>query len=481
MTLPSLEDFQRLIARWRASPFLFVVEALGVSPERKQTSPTTWEGMEPWQKEALEKIAKEDRVSIKAGHGVGKTAFESWVVWWFLVTRYPCKIPITANSQDQLRDVVWAEIALWGRRLPDEFRNQFEVTAERIFLKAAPEECFAVARTASKERPEALQGFHATHLLFIIEEASGIDDIIFEVAQGALSTPGAKVVMCANPTRLSGFFFDSHHALRHRWATMTVSSEDVPRAKGHIEDIIAKYGKDSNAYRIRVQGEFPTTEDEQVIPLEWIKAAVGRKVETVKRYRPVWGVDVARFGDDRTTLAKRQNNSLLEKIKFWRGKDSMQVAGIIVNEWRETIEPMRPSEILVDVIGIGAGVVDRLYELGLPVRGINVGEQASSKEQFVRLRDELWWLGRKFFEAKDCKIPDDDGLISELCAPTYKFMSTGKVIVESKDEMKKRISRSPDLADAFLLTLAAGEGVPFEEKKSDYGTDSRKSHSWMAA
>jgi hypothetical protein len=141
---------------------------------------------------------------------------------------------------------------------------------------------------------------------------------------------------------------------------------------------------------------------------------------------------------------------------------------------------MRPSEILVDVIGIGAGVVDRLYELGLPVRGINVGESASSKEQFVRLRDELWWKGRKFFEAKDCKIPNDDALISELCAPTYKFMSTGKVIVESKDEMKKRISRSPDLADAFLLTLAAGEGVPFEEKTSDY-YESKRSHSWMAA
>lgn len=480
MTLPSSEDLARLIRRWRASPLLFVHEALGVSYESKEISPGKWEGMEGWQKEALKLLAETDRLSIKAGHGVGKTAFESWAVWWFLVTHFPCKIPITANSQDQLRDVVWAEIALWGRRLPDEFKNQYEVTAERIFLKGAPEECFAVARTASKERPEALQGFHAENLLFIIEEASGIDDIIFEVAQGALSTPGAKVIMAANPTRLSGYFYDTHHSLRHRWKTMTVSSESVPRARGHIEDIIAKYGQDSNAFRIRVLGEFPTTEDEQVIPLEWIKASVERKVETVKRYRPVWGVDVARFGDDRTTLAKRQNNTLLEPIKFWRGKDSMQVAGIIVNEWRETIEPMRPSEILVDVIGIGAGVVDRLYELGLPVRGINVGESASSKEQFVRLRDELWWKGRKFFEAKDCKIPNDDALISELCAPTYKFMSTGKVIVESKDEMKKRISRSPDLADAFLLTLAAGEGVPFEEKTSDY-YESKRSHSWMAA
>jgi hypothetical protein len=173
-----------------------------------------------------------------------------------MLTRFPFKIPITANSQDQLRDVVWPELRKWRDKLPDPLRVEIDVTAERLFLKSAPE-AFAVARTASKDNPEALQGFHEDNLLFVIEEASGIEDIVFEVAQGALSTPGAKVVMCANPTRTSGYFYDTHHALRPRWKTMRVNSEDVPRARGHIEDIIAKYGKDSNAYRVRVLGEFP--------------------------------------------------------------------------------------------------------------------------------------------------------------------------------------------------------------------------------
>lgn len=464
------EDLLKLIVRWKPSPLLFVKEALGAVPEK-------------WQAEALEALATEDRVSIKAGHGVGKTALLAWLCIWFLLTHFPCKIPITANSQDQLRDVVWPEIALWIRRLPPELADLLVVTAEKVCLKSAEDEAFAVARTASKERPEALQGFHADNILFLIEEASGIPDIVFEVAIGALSTHGAKAAMFSNPTRLSGFFFDSHHSLSHRWHGITVNCEDYPRAKGHIEDIIARFGKQSNAYRIRVLGEFPTTEDQQVIPMELIKAAIGRKIMTVARYQPVWGLDVARFGDDRTALAKRQNNTLLEPIKSWRGKDTMQVAGLVHREWQDTPRQMRPSEILVDVIGIGAGVVDRLYELGLPVRAVNVAERAAASDKYLRQRDELWWKGREWFESLKCNIPLDESLIGELSAPTYTLSSGGKIVIESKDDMKKRIARSPDLADAFLLTLAAGEGVPFEEKRSEdyWATKEERATTWMSA
>lgn len=466
---PTPEELSLVISRWRGSPLLFAREALRVE-------------LEDWQVEALEKVRTDDRVSVRAGHGVGKTALLSIVALWFLLTHFPCKIPVTANSQDQLRDVVWPEITTWARRLPPEFLDQLEITAERIGLKGATDQAFIVPRTASKERPEALQGFHSPNLLFLIEEASGIADIVFEVAQGALSTPGAKVLMLGNPTRLSGFFYDSHHILSHRWTGMRVNSEDIPRARGHIDDIIAKYGRDSNAYRIRVLGEFPTTEDQQVIPFELIQAAINRKVAPITTYCPVWGVDVARFGDDRTTLAKRRTNALMEPIKCWRGKDTMQVAGLIKHEWDETIKPLRPSEILVDVIGIGAGVVDRLFELGLPVRGINVAERPSSGDDYLRMRDQLWWEGRKWFEKRDVVICDDKELIAELQGSTYTFSSAGKIIIESKDEMKKRIGRSPDLADAFLLTMAAGIGVPAAERPSnDYETKERGIVSWMAA
>jgi len=141
---------------------------------------------------------------------------------------------------------------------------------------------FAVRRTASKDNPEALQGFHAEHLLFLIDEASGIDDIVFQVGMGALSIPGAKVVMAGNPTRTSGFFYDTHHLLRDRWHTMHVNCLDVPRAQGHIEDIKVKYGENSNAWRVRVLGEFPTADDETVIPLELVMSALDRSVSSLE-------------------------------------------------------------------------------------------------------------------------------------------------------------------------------------------------------
>ena len=133
---------------------------------------------------------------------------------------------------------------------------------------------------------------------------------------GAQSTPGE--------TRrgTSGFFYDTHHLLRDRWHTMHVSCLDVPRAQGHTEDIKAKYGNASNAYRVRVLGEFPTSDDETVIPLELVLGAVGRNVSSLD-YHPVWGVDIARFGDDRTALAKRQKNKLLEPVKSWNSTDLM--------------------------------------------------------------------------------------------------------------------------------------------------------------
>jgi hypothetical protein len=180
---------------------------------------------------------------------------------------------------------------------------------------------------------------------------------------GALSTPGAKVVMAGNPTRTSGFFYDTHHSLRDRWHTMHVNCLDVPRAQGHIEDIKAKYGDNSNAWRVRVLGEFPTADDETVIPLELVMSAVGRDVSSLSYY-PVWGVDVARFGDDRTALAKRQANKLLEPIRWWHSTDLMVTVGRIKAEYDETHYDMRPWAILIDVIGLGAGVYDRCKELG---------------------------------------------------------------------------------------------------------------------
>src|SRR6185437_1439336 len=379
------------------------------------------------------------------------------------------RVLVTANSQDQLRDTIWPEIRRWAEQLPKPLYERLEFQADHIFLKGVGGS-FVTARTASRDNPTALQGLHDENMLLVLDEAPGIPDIVFELGLGTMSTPGAKMLMAGNPSETGGFFYDTHHGLRSRWYTMRVSCEDVSRAKGHIDDVVAKYGRDSNAYRVRVLGEFPDTQDDAVIPLALCEAATRRNVEATDFY-PVWGVDVARFGSDRTALAKRRGNTLIEPIKSWRGKDTMQVAGLILDEYRRTKDDEgkttddTPSEILVDVIGLGAGVVDRCAELGLPVRGINVGEAASVAERFMRLRDELWFDCRDWLAQQTSKLPKDDALIAELTACKYKITSMGKVQIESKDELKKRGLPSPDLADAFILTFAGGLD-PIEREES---------------
>lgn len=391
---------------------------------------------------------------------MGKSAFMAWVVLWFMSTHFPCKIPCTAPTSHQLSDILWAEIAKWHRILKERMPalgNEFEWTSEKFFLKTHPQESFAVARTSRPENPEALQGFHSPNIIFLIDEASGVPDEVYVVAEGALSSEGAYVVMAGNPTRTQGYFYDSHHKMRGSWATMHVDGESVKRvARQFIEDMAKKYGPESSIYKIRVKGEFASALD-GVIGLDIIEPAKNRDI---KQHGPMrWGLDVARFGDDLTALCKRHGNHMPEKVRVWGGKDTMQTAGLVKLEYDAA--PIKPEAICIDVIGLGAGVVDRCKELGLPVLGVNVAESPAVQEQFMRQRDELWFAARDWFHGRQVRIVDDEDLIGELTLPTFKVLSTGKKQVESKDEIKKRAA-SPDRADAFCLTFA--HGIPWKNK-----------------
>lgn len=466
-----MELWQRKVKQWRDSPLQFVLEALcHITEDQWQPwipgAPLPSEpppGPELWQGEFLRDVGAaiqegQRRFSVRAGHGVGKTTLEAWLILWFVLFFRDLKVPVTANSQDQLRDVVWAEVARWHRELPEFLRDMIEVSAERVTIKADPEGAFAVARTARPERPEALQGFHAKVLAFFLEEASGIEDIIFETAGGALSSEDSWVFMFANPTRTSGYFFRSHHENRASWRCYHVPCSRSSRVSPtYAETMAAEYGTDSNAYRVRVLGDFPVSEDDAVVPLGLIEAAIDRDVSPSEA-GTVWGLDVARFGDDSTCLVKRRGNMMLEPSREWKKADLMQTAGMIAKEYAETPVGQRPSAINVDVIGLGGGVVDRLRELGLPVRGINVGEAAStSPHLYMRLRDELWFKAREWFDSRAVTMPNDKALIGELVGPKYKVESSGKLKVESKDDMKKRGVKSPNRADAFCLTFAGGD------------------------
>lgn len=455
-----IEAWQKAWLNSRRNPLLFATGVLGFAPHGVEPAPGQ-PVLEKWQTEFLRHFflgpdgqpIDDPRHSVRSGHGVGKTTVIAILGLWFVLCHYDSKTVITAASQDQLRDGAWSELRKWWGKLPEPLKDQLEISEERAVLKAAPEMGFIVRRTASKSNPESLQGIHAKNVLYLVDEASGIADIIFEVAAGSLSTAGAMACLFSNPTRTSGFFHDTQTKLRAKWRCIRVSSEDVPRARGHIDDIVEAYGRDSNKFRIRVLGEFPTADEDTVIALSLVEAARLRNVEA-RDVRAVWGVDVGRFGDDSSALAKRKGNVLLEPVKEWLGKDTMQLVGLIVDEWERTPEEFRPVEILVDVIGIGSGVVDRLKELELPVRGINVSESASIDTKYFKLRDELWFKGREWFAARDCVIPLDEKLVTELTTPTFDFHSNGAYVVESKKLMRKRKLPSPNKADAFLLTFA---------------------------
>lgn len=449
MNTPNNEIFKRyleLVRRYRPNAPLFVREVLGVDPD-------------PWQVEFLEAIScGERKISVRSGHGVGKSTVASWAMIWYMLTRGPAKIVVTAPTSSQLYDALFAELKRWVKELPNAWGDRLEVKTDRIEMRAAPQESFISARTSRAEQPEALQGVHSDHVMLVADEASGIPESVFEAAAGSMSGHNAVTILLGNPTKSSGFFFDTHHRLKDEWWTRRVSCYDSKRVSdAYIKDMASRYGEESNAFRVRVLGEFPRTDDDTLIGVELVDSAFHRDVDTTDT-QTVWGLDVARFGTDATALAKRKGNAVTE-IRKWRGLDLMQTTGAVVAEYEAMKPEDRPVEILVDSIGLGAGVVDRLRELNLPARGINVAESPAMGTIYVNLRAELWGKMKAWLEKRDCKLPKDESLLAELVSPRYSFNSNGKMKLESKDEMRKRGIGSPDMADALALTFASDAGV----------------------
>lgn len=423
---------------------MFVREALGGDPH-------------PNQIEMLLAYQRGDRfIAMRSGHRVGKTTTLAWIILHQMVCRFPQKTVCTAPTTKQLFEALYSETVTWFRKLKPDVQALYEVKSEEIVLKASPTESFVSFRTSSAEKPEALAGVHSRYVLLICDEASGIPEPIYEGAIGSMGNPHATQILAGNPVRRTGLFYDVFHkaALREKWTLFHVSSKGHPNVdQALVEEVAARYGENSNAYRVRVLGEFPLVDDDTVIPWELIEAALHRDVKP-KNIRSIWGLDVAYKGKDATALAKRRGNVLEEPTQIWRGKDTMQTSGLIKLEWDNTPLSKRPEYIFVDAIGYGAGVADRLRELGLPAIAINVSEIAALNDKYERLRSELWFRGREWLAKKDCALAGDEELAHELALPTWDVTSTGKAKVEDKRMMRKRTGEpSPNRADAFLLTL----------------------------
>ena len=454
-----LEEFVR---EYRDDPVKFVKEVLGATPL-------------PYQAEFLQAIADGERkMSVRSGHGTGKSTSASWAMLWYVLLRFPNKVVVTAPTSGQLFDALFAELKRWINELPDQLKPMLTVKSDRVELAAAPSEAFISARTSRAETPEALAGVHSENVLLVVDEASGVPEKVFEAAAGSMSGHAATTILLSNPTRSSGTFFESQTRLSGSYWTRRWSCVDSPLvSEEFVDEMRLRYGEDSNAFRIRVLGEFPLADDDTIIPFHLVEAATQRDIELDEDAQTVWGLDVARFGSDKTVLAKRQGHVITE-VNGWQGLDLMQTVGRVKAEYDGLPSHLRPREIMVDVIGMGGGVVDRLRELNVPVRGINVAESPSMGDTYINLRAELWFKMRGWLEQRGAKLPKNEQLIAELTSIRYSFASSGKMKAESKDDMRKRGLSSPDYADAVCLTLASDAATALGGKASTWGKPLRR-------
>ncbi len=452
--------FQKKIPVYRKNPITFAREVLLFEPDE-------------WQQSALIDLAQSPKVAIKSGQGVGKTGLEAVALLWFLCCYSYPRIVATAPTKQQLHDVLWSEVSKWMSKSPL-LSKILKWTKTYIYMVGNEKRWFAVARTATK--PENMQGFHEDNMLFIVDEASGVADPIMEAILGTLSGANNKLLMCGNPTRTSGTFFDAFNSDRSLYKCHTVSSMDSLRTnKENIDVLIRKYGRDSNVVLVRVFGEFPKQEDDIFIPLSLVENSIMTEFSPRKNPDLIHiGCDVARFGDDKTVIGYKID----EKVEFYKkrqGQDTMKTADdiillgeMLVQRYRLKPETNNPIPVKVDDGGVGGGVVDRLKQIKrnnperfwwLEVYPVIFGQRIKHKyyhDSTTYMMAVAKKLLQPFDEEGNKKpveliLPDDDDLVAQLSGRKYELTEASKIRIESKDAVKKRGLPSPDEADCVLL------------------------------
>jgi hypothetical protein len=452
------EELMKACERFVYDPLGFVLWAY---PWGKEGVLKNDDGPDSWQSDFLLKYGdylksgKPVRMARSSGHGIGKTALISWIIQHFMSTRPYPEIIATANTATQLETKTWRELAKWHNFLIN--KHWFTWSATKYKCIIDPGTWFAIAQPWSKERPDAFQGSHEKHILFLYDEASAIDDVIWETTEGAMTTPGAVWIAFGNPTKNTGRFKECWGRFRHRWDTDRIDSRTAKMAnKAQLEQWIEDYGEDSDFVRVRVKGVFPRASSTQFISEEVVQKAMDRRLEPViYSHMPIIiGVDVARFGDDQSVITIRQGTYIV-KIDKHREKDTMELSSLVL----QAIKKWNPQTVFVDEIGIGAGVVDRLHQLGYKnVIGVNVGSAAENEDMYFNLRTEIWGKMRDWLKHAD--IPNDEELKTDLTGPEYGFDSKERIQLERKKDMKSRGLASPDVGDSLALTFAMDVAIP---------------------
>ena len=442
------------------------------------------EGATPYQNDIMQRLVDHKRVSVRGPHGLGKTALVAWMVHWFALMNdgvTDWKIPITASAWRQLTKFALPEVHKWARKIDWEkigrtpYNERLELTKLSLQLKTG--EAFALA----SDNSAMIEGAHASRILYIFDESKEIPVDTWDSAEGAFSVGETYWLSVSTPGEPVGRFYDiqARRPGYDDWDVRAVTRDEVILAERMspewAESRRTQWGVESAVYQNRVMGEFASSEADGVIPLSWVEKSNERWLELMdaedyhsnidyeakfKEIHPDMaflcvGADIARSGEDKTVLAPRYMN-VITNLRVHSREDTMQTTGRL-----KGILDANKGKAIVDVIGIGAGVVDRLREMKYAVVPFNASEHTDYMDSagelgFINCRSASWWHMRELLDpASDHAIalPPDDYLTGDLVAPHWKVTSGGKIQVESKDDIKERIGRSTDYGDAVVMAF----------------------------
>lgn len=438
------------------------------------------------------------RVAVRGPHGLGKTAMAALAVIHFALTRdgEDWKCPTTASAWRQLTKFLWPEIHKWTRKVKWDKTGRTAFTQNQLQslnLKLSTGEAFALASSDH----ELIEGAHADNLLYLFDEAKAIDSTIFDAAEGALMTGDTYALAISTPGEPVGRFYDIHrHAPGYEdWWTRHVTIDEMIAAgritAAQVEQRKLQWGESSAVFQNRVLGEFCASDEDAVIPLAWVEAANDRWNDLiyVKDGRWNWkevenaipvtavGVDISRSeGGDKTVVARRHGDTITQLDRY-SVADTMPVVGYV----HGILEKHKGAYAIVDVIGIGGGPVDRLREMfdKRRIQEFNASEKATAKDrsgelEFANKRSQAWWNMRELLDpayTSTIALPPDDKLIGDLTAPHRGrgegkdlMTSSGKILIESKKDVRKRIGRSTDDGDAVVMAFFPRDKEPVEDE-----------------
>lgn len=480
----------KLYKQFQKSPIFFIEKMWGLAPqplkseykEIAKASPLDEyqaEWFEPfvrgkhitWQQWvillAVEKALRGEaskRITVKSGHGIGKDATLSWLILWYLFCFKDAQIPCTAPTSQQMYDILWKEISVWLNRMPREIKVLYDWQTNHIRMVESPETWFARAQTAKKENPEALAGVHGEYVFLISDEASGVHDLIYTTAEGALTGMDFFFIMISNPTRLIGFFYDSHHDDRANWQTFTFDAEESPIVERQfIKRIIEKYGMDSDEYRVQVKGLFPKkglADTKGYVPLlteNDIKMIPDTPFIGGKRL----GIDPAGSGQNKSEWMLRDNFKVknIGEEPISTEKTGAQRTLTLMTHYK-----IEGKDVWLDNFGEGANwaqeiaLVSNIDEKKKKINAVSFSD-APDDERFLNKRAEMYWRLREWI-LRGGVIIEDKELKKQLLSIKYRAELSGKIKIMSKDEMRKEGIPSPDKADGAALTFYKKEEVP---------------------